>query len=75
MYIEYSPFVVETDHQALKWLMTQKEPNWTTCAMAFRTTRYDIEIKYRKGSENQIADALSRAPVDPPDEEIMCCHL
>ena len=70
MYIEYSPFVVETDHQALKWLMSQKEPTGRLARWALELQEYDIEIKYRKGSENQLADALSRAPVDPPDEEV-----
>ncbi len=68
MYIEYSPFVVETDHQALKWLMSQKEPTGRLARWALDLQEFDIEIKYRKGSENQLADALSRAPVDPPDE-------
>jgi len=69
MYIENSPFVVETDHQALKWLMSQKEPTGRLARWALELQEFDMEIKYRKGSENQIADALSRAPVDPPDDE------
>ena len=32
--------------------------------------KYNLKFEFIKGSGNVIADALSRAPVDEPDEEI-----
>ena len=48
-----------TDHAPLQWLSSQKmEGLLARWALAFQ--EYDFIITYRKGSENQNADALSR---------------
>ena len=52
-------FSLLTDHAPLQWLSSQKmEGLLARWALAFQ--EYDFTIVYRKGSENQNADALSR---------------
>ena len=50
-------FTVVTDHRSLSWLMTQPMVK----GRAYKLRSYDFTIVYRKGSENQLADFLSRA--------------
>lgn len=71
-YIEGYHFKVITDHQALKWLNALKNPTGRLARWAIGLQQYDFEILYRKGSLNQVADALSRQPQEPaPTEEIL----
>ena len=52
-------FSLLTDHAPLQWLSSQKmEGLLARWALAFQ--EYDFVISYRKGIENQNADALSR---------------
>eukprot|EP01018_Ginkgo_biloba_P024747 Gb_03970 [translate_table: standard] len=59
-------FIVQTDHVSLKYLMqqetlTNEQQKWVDKLQAF-----DFEIRYKKGRENVVADALSRR-----DEDVM----
>jgi hypothetical protein len=63
-YLEGNRFTVLTDQQALKWLNSIDNPTGRLARWAFELSQYDFDIQYRKGSENNIADALSRNPVD-----------
>jgi hypothetical protein len=56
-------FTIVTDHIALKWLMTTKEPAGRLHRWALTLQEYDFDILYRPGRENHVADALSRGPV------------
>ena len=49
---------VITDHKNLQWLLNEK--NGKLARWSLRLAEYDISIEYRKGSENLIADFLSR---------------
>jgi len=71
-YLEGYHFKVITDHQALKWLHSLKNPTGRLARWAINLQQYDFEIIYRKGSLNQVADALSRQPSqEAPCEELL----
>ena len=53
------PFTVRSDHHSLQWLMdaqTGRIARWATMLAEYEP----FEIKYRKGEQNKVADALSR---------------
>ncbi|GMF24511.1 unnamed protein product [Phytophthora fragariaefolia] len=60
-------FTIVTDHVALKWLMTAREPAGRLHRWALTLQAYDFEIQYRPGRENHVADALSRVPAADVD--------
>ena len=62
-------FTLITDHQALRWLLSRKEQTGRIQRWLWELLEFDFEVEYIPGPQNQVADALSRAPVDPPDEE------
>lgn len=68
-YIECNHVTVMTDHQALKWLMNIKSPQGRLARWALKIQGYDAEIAYISGSENDVADMLSRPPV--PDDVLV----
>lgn len=55
---------IVTDHKPLIWLMNFKEPNSKIIRWPLQLLEYDFEIIHKKGSQNVIADALSRADVN-----------
>ena len=58
------PCTVFTDHQALLWLRSLKEPPGRLHRWRLQLEEYRPTIAYRPGKDNVVADALSRAPVD-----------
>ena len=69
-YLEGYHFTVLTDHQALKWLQKIDSPTGRLARWALELQQFDFEIKYRKGSTNQVADALSRQPTPDTTDEL-----
>ena len=64
-------FTVVTDHKPLKGVFAKELPDVENARLRRyreRLTGYNFELSWREGKTNQIADALSRAPVFPPDE-------
>lgn len=59
-YLEGYRFTVITDHQALQWLSRIDNPSGRLARWAIELAQWDYKIRYRKGSENILADALSR---------------
>lgn len=53
-------FIIETDHKPLTWLFSIKEPNSKLVRWRLKLSEFDYEIKYKKGTKNSNADALSR---------------
>lgn len=59
-YLIGRPFVIKTDHEAIKYLLSQKittlmQQKWLTKLLGF-----DYRIVYKRGKENVVADPLSR---------------
>lgn len=54
-------FTVFTDHSALKWFLNLNNPTGRLARWGVRLSAFNFEIKHRRGSDNVIPDALSRA--------------
>lgn len=59
-YIEGTEFSVITDHASLQWLMRQRDLSGRLARWALKLQGYTFTIQHRKGTENVVADTLSR---------------
>ena len=59
-YLLSSHFTVVVDHQALKWLMSLRDPTGRLAQWALTLQGYDFTIQYRSGKDHRNVDALSR---------------
>jgi transposase InsO family protein len=71
-YLEQSSVVIQTDHAALKQLLTTKRPTGRIARWLYRLSPFNYTIENRPGRQHGNADALSRYPTDgePYDEVI-----
>ena len=68
-YLYGTKFIIFTDHIALNWLMTIKDPVGRLCRWSLLIQTYDFVIGYRKGSKHLNADTLSRPVLISIDRE------
>jgi len=59
-YLLGKSFVIKTDHRSLKYLLEQRLTTPSQAQWLQKIMGFDYTIQYRKGKENQGADALSR---------------
>jgi hypothetical protein len=56
-------FIVVTDHQALKWLLSSaRDPHKRYARMILELQEFEFEIQHRPGNQHGNADGLSRLP-------------
>ena len=69
LYIYGRKFVIETDHKPLTWLWSLKTPSTRKIRWKIKLEEFNFEIKYAKGNENNVADALSRIGTNVREDE------
>ena len=62
VYLHGQKLYVHTDHHALQWLMSIRNPTGKLARWALQLQHYDFEIIHRPGASNGNADAISRLP-------------
>ncbi|CAM8899336.1 unnamed protein product [Rhodiola kirilowii] len=67
-------FIVETDHQPLKTILSQTIHTPDQQHWIVKLLGYDFEVRYRPGRENKPADALSRLH-DPDNTSANTCLM
>ena len=63
VYLYGRRFTLLTDHEPLKWLMTNEKLTGMHARWAHILSEYDFEIKHRSGVKSGDADGLSRNPL------------
>jgi len=59
-YVEGYEFTIITDHASLQWLMSQKELSGRLARWSLKLQGFNFQIRHKKGSQNIVADAMSR---------------
>ena len=84
-YLLGQKFRVRTDHQALRWLFSLREPKNRIARWIEVLSAYDFVVEYRPGTKHGNADAMSRrcenpqeckCPLVDEEQNLLCgpCH-
>ena len=65
-YLLGRPFLVQTDHRALRWLHQFREKNARLTRWSLLLQPYTFTVQHRKGRDNANTNVLSRLKLDVP---------
>ena len=68
-YLQYQPFTVQTDNNPLTYILTTPNLDALGHRWVAALAGYNMKLEYLKGSDNKIADTLSRLPPEKLNEE------
>ena len=57
-------FKIKTNHNSLRFILDQKTNTSAQQLWVIKMIGYDFELIFRKGSSNQVVDALFRIPIN-----------
>ena len=60
LYLEHREFTIETDNKALSWVLSRPRKTGRLARWAVRISSFKFVVKHIRGSDNCVADALSR---------------
>ena len=77
-YLAHRPFILRTDHSALKWIRTMEPPRGMIARWLELLSNFEFRVMHREGAKHANADALSRCehapePNQEMDEESTLC--
>ena len=72
-YLVGREFLIRTDHQALKWLFSLKEPKGRIARWIEILSAYHFTLEYRPGKNHGNADGMSRHPSHEASLDILAC--
>lgn len=67
-YLQSGHFIILTDHQSLKFLLEQRVTTALQLKGLTKLMGMEYEVQYKKGTENRVADALSRRQEEEESE-------
>ncbi len=69
-YLRGKEFILETDHEPLVNLTNKEQFNKRCDRWRLKLAEYRFQVKHIQGKKNNMADYLSRSPVDKAEDEI-----
>ena len=68
-YLQYQPFTIRTDNNLLTYILMTPNLDVLDHHWVAALAGYNMKLEYLKGSDNKVADALSRVSTQKLDEE------
>jgi len=65
-------FLIRTDHQALRWLFSLKEPKGRIARWIEILSAFNFTVEYRPGKRHGNADGMSRVPSSDNSMQLAC---